>query len=202
MLGQAGVLGKLPELAMNRHEIARSHQIQHQFHLFHAGVSGDMHRRIHAAIHHVGAAARHVVDHAEDGFFVARNDARAQHHRIALLHRDVLVIIHGHARKRRHGLALSAGNEHHDLIGRGLHHVLGADQDAIRNVEQAERMGDLADGCHTASDNSDFAAELRRKIQHKLNAVDRRTEAGDHQPALARLKMSSMRGCTARSDSV
>jgi hypothetical protein len=65
MLGQACVLGELPELAVDRHEVPRPHQVQDQLHFFHAGVPGNMHRRVHAAVQHVGPAARHVVDHAE-----------------------------------------------------------------------------------------------------------------------------------------
>src|ERR1017187_3065713 len=66
VLGQLGVLGKLPELPVNGHEVARPHQVQYQLHLFHATVSGDMEGRIHAAVQDVGAAARHVVDHRSE----------------------------------------------------------------------------------------------------------------------------------------
>ena len=47
VLGQTAVLGKLPKLAMNGHEVARAHQIQHQLQLLNAGVPGDVQRRIH-----------------------------------------------------------------------------------------------------------------------------------------------------------
>src|ERR1022692_627133 len=184
MLGQACVLGELPELAVDRHEVPRPHQVQDQLHFFHAGVPGNVHRWIHAAVQHVGPAARHVVDHAEDALLVARDDARAQHHRVAFFHRDVLVVIHGHARKRRHGLALRARNEHGDLFRGGAHDVLRTDQDSVGNLEQPEGVGNLADGCHTPSDNRHFPAELRRKIQHQLNSVDGRTETRDHQTSL------------------
>src|SRR5207244_853533 len=46
VLGQPGVFGKLPELAVNRHEEARPHQVQHELHLFDAAVAGDVHRRV------------------------------------------------------------------------------------------------------------------------------------------------------------
>ena len=52
------------------------------------------------------AAPRQVIHHAVDRFLVAWNNARAQHHCVATLGRDVLVVVHGHARKRRHRLAL------------------------------------------------------------------------------------------------
>ena len=51
VLGQPRMLGKLPELAVDRHEVPRPHQVQHQLHLLHAAVSGDVQRRIHAAVH-------------------------------------------------------------------------------------------------------------------------------------------------------
>ena len=64
MLGQPRMLGQLPVFAVDRHEVARPHQVQHQLQFFHAAVSGNVQRRIHAAVHHIGAAPRHVVDHA------------------------------------------------------------------------------------------------------------------------------------------
>ena len=144
---------------------------------------------------HVGAAARHVVDHAEDRLLVARDDARAQHHRVALLHRDVLVVVHRHARQRRHRLALRAGNQDRHLVRRQVHHVLRAQQDAIGNAEQAERVGDLGDRDHAAADDRHAAAVFLRQVEHQLDAVNRGAEAGNHDRGFsARLKISSMRG--------
>ena len=57
VLGQAGVLGKLAVLAVDGHEEARAHQVQHQPQFFDAGVAGDVEGRIHAAVDDVGAAA-------------------------------------------------------------------------------------------------------------------------------------------------
>ena len=50
MLGQPGVLGKLPELAVDRHEVAGPDQVQDQLHLLDAAVTGDVQRRIHGAV--------------------------------------------------------------------------------------------------------------------------------------------------------
>ncbi len=62
-----------------------------------------------------------------------------------------------------------------------------------------ERVRDLGDADHAAADDRDLAAVLLRQIENLLDAVDRRAEAGDDQPPLRRLKISSMRGRTARS---
>ena len=182
-VGQPGVLRKLPVLAVNRHEIARPHQIQHQPQLFHRPVSGNVQRRIHAAVHHVRAALREMVDHAEDRLLIARNDARTEHHRVARLDRDVFVVIHGHARERRHRLALRAGNQDRDLRRLRVHHVLRADQNAVGNVEQAVAVRDLGDRDHAAAHQRDLAAEFLREIEDQLQAVNRGAEAGDEQAA-------------------
>ena len=108
VLGELGVLRHLPVFAVDRHEIARAHQIQHQPQLLRAAVAGDVDRRVHRAVDHVGAALRDVVDHPVDAFFVSGDDAGAQRDGIAGLDRKMLVIVDRHARQRRHRLALRA----------------------------------------------------------------------------------------------
>ena len=61
----AGVPGQLPVFAVNRNEVARAHQVQHQLQLFGAAVAGNVHRRIHGAVDHVRAALGEVIDHAD-----------------------------------------------------------------------------------------------------------------------------------------
>ena len=65
-LGDARVLRQLPELAVNRHEIARPDERQHQLQLLLAAVARDV-NVLDALVNHVGAAPRDVVDHAPDG---------------------------------------------------------------------------------------------------------------------------------------
>ena len=184
VLGQAGVLGELAKLAVDGHEVARAHQVQDQLLLLRAGMAGDVQRRVHAAVQDVGAAARHVVDHAEDGLFVAGDDAGAEHHGVALFHGDVLMVIDGHARQRRHGFALGAGDEDGHFVGRQAHGILGAQQDAVGNIQQAERVRDLGHRHHASANHRHAAAEFLRQIEDQLDAVDGGTEAGDHYPAL------------------
>ena len=70
------------------------------------------------------------------------------------------------------------------------------------NAQQAEIVRDLGDAVHAAAEERDLAAELLRQIEDHLQAVNRRAEAGDHQPSLGAVEDSSMRGRTARSLSV
>src|SRR5207237_3426763 len=164
MLGQPGVLGKLAEFAVDGHEETRANQVQHQFHFFHTGMAGNVEGRVHVPVQDIGAAPRHVVDHAEDGLLVAGDDARAEHHGVALFHRDMFVVVHGHARERRHRLALGAGDQEGNLIGGPVHGVLRPEQDAVGNLQQPQRMRDLGNRHHTSADYGDAAAVFLGQI--------------------------------------
>ncbi len=96
VLGQLGMLGQLPVLAMDRQEVLGADQVQDQLQLFRAGVPGDVDGRVHRAVDHVGPAPREVIDHAIDRLLVAGNDARAENHGVARFHREVLMVVHGH----------------------------------------------------------------------------------------------------------
>ncbi len=104
------------------------------------------------------------------------------------LHRKVLVIVHGDARQRRHRLALRSGRDHHDLARIGLHDVLRAQQNAVGNAQQSERMRDLGDVVHAAAEERHFAPVLGGQIQDLLQAMDGRAEARDHQPPLGAIE--------------
>jgi len=55
-----------------------------------------------------GAATEHVVKHAEDGFFVAGNDARGKDDAVVFVDGYEAVIVDGDARKGRHRFGLAA----------------------------------------------------------------------------------------------
>ncbi len=94
------------------------------------------------------------------------------------------MVIDGHARQRRHGFALGAGDEQGDLVGRQAHGILGPQQNAVGNIQQAQRVGDLGDRHHASADDGHAPAEFLRQIEHELDAVDGGAEAGDHHAAL------------------
>ena len=70
-LGDPRVLRQLAVLAVDRHEVARPDQRQHQLQLFLAAVAGDV-DVLDALVDHVGAAAGDVVHHPADRLLVAR----------------------------------------------------------------------------------------------------------------------------------
>ena len=100
------------------------------------------------------------------------------------LMRNVLVVIHRHTRKRRHRLALRARNQHRGFRRLRIRDILRPDQYAVRNIEQSVPVRDFRYRNHAAAHQRHFAAELVRKIENQLQAVNRRTEAGNEQPVL------------------
>ena len=127
---------QLPVLAVDRNEIFRLHQIDDQLQLFLAGVSADVDRRRRSVVvDHVRLAPEQVIDHPVDGLLVAGNDARRQHHGVALFDLGVLVIVHRGARERRHRFALRPADQHADLFRREILHLAGMDQQALGNLD-------------------------------------------------------------------
>ena len=174
------MLRHLPVFAMQRDEIPRPHQVQNQLQLFHARVPGNVYRRIHRTINQIRPTLGHVVHHPVNRFLIARNNTRTQHHRVAALHRQALVLIHRHARQSRHRFALRSRNHHAHLSRRRRHNVLRAKQNVVRNRQQPKIVGNLGHVVHAAAQERHLAPELGRKIQNLLQPVNRRTEARDH----------------------
>ena len=136
----------------------RLHQVDDQLQFFLAGVSADVNRRRGAVVvDDVGLAAEQVIDHAVDRLLVARNDARRQHHRVALFDLGVLVIVDGGARQRRHRLALRAADQHANFLRRKVLHLAGMNQQALGNFDVAEVLRNLRRVVHRAADEGDFA---------------------------------------------
>ena len=66
------MLRQLPVLAVNRDEVFGLGEVEHQFQLFLAGMSGDMDGRAGGVfVDHIGAALGEMIQHAEDRFLVA-----------------------------------------------------------------------------------------------------------------------------------
>ena len=89
---------QLPIFAVNRYEVARAHQVQHQLLLFLAGVPGNVQQAAAVVVIDQRLAAVHMIEHAENRFFVAGNDARRQDHGVLRIHAEQPVIIHGDPR--------------------------------------------------------------------------------------------------------
>src|SRR5579885_877860 len=180
-----GVQLELAVLAMDGNEVARLHQVDDELQFFLAGVPADVHRRRRAVlVDDVGLAPEQVIDHAVDGLFIAGNDARGEHDRIAFFNLGVLVIVDGRARQGRHGFALRAADQDADLLRRKVLHFARVNKQALRDLHVAQVFGDFGRGVHGAPDEGDLAAVLPGEFDGKLNAVDGGRETGDEEAAL------------------
>ena len=182
----ARVLRQLPVLAVNRHEVARPHERQHQLQLLFAAVPRDV-DVLDPLVDDVGAAARDVVDHAADRFLVPGNRPRREHDRVVGAELHVAVIVDRDPRQRRHRLALRSGRQAEDVLGRIARRR--------RSRGSARRPGCAGSPSrwaisrvldHAAADERDLAVELRRQVHQDLHAVDARRERRDDQPARSR----------------
>src|SRR4030095_13080674 len=92
--GQAGVLGQVPVLAVDGQEVAWPQGGQQQGQLPLGGVAGDVHAGV-ALVVDLGPEPGQVVDGAVDGGLVARDQRGRQHHGVARLDPDPLVVAAG-----------------------------------------------------------------------------------------------------------
>ena len=92
--------------------------------------------------------------------------------------RDLGMLVLGDARERRARLALAAGAERHDLVGRqiavGIHRP-----EILHAVEIAGLARDLHDALHGAADHHDLASAAARRVRDRAHARDVRGKGGD-----------------------
>ena len=115
--GDPGVLRELAVFAVNRHEVARLDERQHQLQLFLAAVAGHVHV-FDAFVHDLRAAPRDVIHHAADRLFVSRDRAGREHDRVVGPELDEPVVVDRDAGERRHRLALRSGREAQHVLRR------------------------------------------------------------------------------------
>src|SRR4030095_15116695 len=75
--GYPGVLRELAELAVDRHEVARPHQREHQLHLLFTAMARHVHM-LDALVNHVRPTAGEMIDDATDRLFVPWNRTRRE----------------------------------------------------------------------------------------------------------------------------
>src|SRR5260370_653442 len=75
LISERGVAEEMAVFAMNGDEIFGLNELQDEFLLFLAGVAGDVNGAGGIVVVDESAAAKHVVEHAEDGFFISGDDA-------------------------------------------------------------------------------------------------------------------------------
>src|ERR1700680_4251007 len=157
-------------------EIAGLDELQDQFLFFLAGVAGNVNGAGGIVVIDQSATAKHVVEHAEDGFFVARNDARGKDDAVVFVDGDEAVIVDGDARKGRHGLGLGGAGENDDGPGIEIANVLWANDHAVGDAQVIHGVRDFDVVDHAAAYEGDFAADAAGDVDDLLDAVDRGRE--------------------------
>src|SRR5262249_34690226 len=150
-------------------EVARLYELQDELLLFLAGVAGNVNDAAGIVVVDQSPATEHVIQHAEDGFFIAGDDARGEDDRIVFVHRDAAVIVDGDSRERRHWLGLRTTGENDQALGIEAPDILRADDHAVGNAEAIERMRDLHVVDHAAADEGDFAAHAAGDVDDLLD---------------------------------
>src|SRR5258708_19301985 len=134
---QGRMAEELSVFSVDRNEVARAHEIQEHFLLFLTAMAGNMDRASIVVVIHERAFAEHVVQHPENGFFIAGNDARGENHGVAFVESEQAVVIDGDARERGHGLGLAAANEDNKFLRRERIGFLRPNHKTVTNSTQS-----------------------------------------------------------------
>ena len=185
VLRQPRVLREVPVLAVDRHERPRPGQADHGLELLLRRVPADMHvlaaRRAH--VEHLAAGAVQVVDGRVHRRLVARNRAGGEHDGVAVLQAHVAVVARGHARERRHRLALRArAEDHRSLVADAA--AVGDVAHAALVVPEVVEIGRDADVLfHREAGREHDPIGRGRAVEDLLDARDLGGEGGDdHAP--------------------
>src|SRR5581483_10410626 len=185
--GELNVPDQMAIFAVDRHEIFGAGQMKHRLQLFLRRVARDVNLR-HALVVDFGAAAVQVVDDVGDRALVAGNELGREQHGVAGTNLDGLVIVECDAVQRRQRLALAAGREKRDLIGRQMLPRLILVQRVGRQIEIAELGGDLGVVDHTAAAQNQSASGAFRNVGDLLDARDVGRKRRDEDLSMAPLE--------------
>src|SRR5229473_164970 len=163
--------------AVNGDEVFWFNELQDELLLFLAGMAGDVDGAAGVVVIDQGAAAEHVIEHAENGFFVSGDDPCRKDHGIVFVDRDEAMTVDSNAREGRHWFGLAATGENDQAFGIEAANVLRANDHAVGDTEIFEGVGDFDVVDHAAADEGDFAANARGDVDHLLDAMDRGGEA-------------------------
>jgi hypothetical protein len=136
-------------------------------------------RRASTLVINQDAAAEEMVDHAEDGFFVAGNDAGGKNYGVVFGDAKQAMIIHRNARERGHRLGLRAARDHHQFLRIESANILRAHDAAVWHAQFAQAVRDFDVVHHAAAHETDFASDHAGDIDYLLHAVNGTGEAGD-----------------------
>src|SRR5580692_3598091 len=173
----------MPVFPVDGNEITGLDELQDQFLFFLAGVTGNVNGASGIVVIDESAAAEHVVEHSEDGFFVAGNDARGKDDAVVFVDGDEAVIVDSDARKGRHGFGLAAAGENDDALGIEIANVLRANDHAVGDAQVVHGVRDLDVVDHAAANEGDFAADASGDVDDLLDAVNRGSKTGKNDTA-------------------
>ena len=127
-----------------------------------------------------GADLEQTVDGRHHADLVAGDRLGRDDHGVALVERDLRVVVERHARERREGLALAPGREDEDLLGPVVVDLGELDHGAVRHVEIARGCGRCSTFFCIERPETANLRPCRWAIGDRLlHAVDVRGEAGD-----------------------
>ena len=161
---------------VNGNEIFRLHKLQDKFLFFLAGVAGDVNGAAGIVVIDQSAAAEHVIEHAENCFFVSGDDACGKDHGIVFVDGNEAMIVYSNTREGRHRFGLAAAGENDQALRVKAANVLRANDHPVWNAEIFEGVSDFDIVDHAAADEGDFAANARGNVDDLLDAMDRRSE--------------------------
>ena len=157
---QTPMLDQHPELAVDRDEVLRPRQAEHQLELFLAGVTRDV-GVLDGVVVDVRAGLEEVVDGARHVLLVAGDGAGADDDRVSGLDLHEAMIAVGHARQAGHRLALGAGRGDDDLACRLTADLILAQHSAGLVGQVAQVRGDADVLLHGPPHNGHAAVERR-----------------------------------------
>ena len=183
-LGELAVQVDALVVAVERHDVARPDEVEHQLDLLRVAVAGGVDRRV-AGRDHVAADVVEPVDRLVDGALVAGDRRGGEDDGVAVVQLDLRVVAVGHAPQRAERLALGARGDDHELVVGPVVDLARLDEDALGHVDVAQRAADVHVLAHRAPDERDLAAVRRGGVDDLLDAVDVRREARDDDAPLA-----------------
>ena len=182
-VGQLRVQVDALVVAVNRHDIARADEVEHQLELLGEAVAGGVDRRL-AGRDHVAADVVEPVDRLVDGALVAGDRRGREHHRVATAQGDLAVVVVGHPPQCGQRLALGSGRDHDHLMVGPILHLVGLDHHPLGHLDVAQRAADVDVLAHRAAHQRDLAPQRGGGVDHLLDAVDVGGEARDDDAAL------------------
>src|SRR6266446_4213475 len=172
LVRESGVPEKVPKLAVHGNKIFRPHELQQEFLLFLARVPGNVDDSRGIIVINQRPAPEHVIQHAENGFFISGDDARGENDAVVFVHGDEAVIVHRDARQRRHRFGLRSAGKNNDALRIEPPNVLLAHHYSVGDAQQFEgvRYLDVID--HAAADKGNLAVHPRSDVNDLLNSVN------------------------------